>query len=55
VLLLLLWALGACMIALAVLVSLPIRALALLSLATITLHNCLDGLDPAQLGSAAPV
>jgi uncharacterized membrane protein len=38
-LLLVLWALGACMIGLAVLVWLPIRVLAALSLAAIALHN----------------
>ncbi len=55
VLMLVLWALGACMIVLAALVWLPIRALAVLSVATIALHNLLDGINPANLGSAAPL
>jgi uncharacterized membrane protein len=54
-LLLVLWALGACMIGLAVLVWLPIRVLAALSLATIALHNHLDHVTAAQFGSAAGV
>jgi uncharacterized membrane protein len=53
VLLLVLWVLGACMIGLAVLVWLPIRVLAALSLAAIALHNLLDQVTPAQFGSAA--
>ncbi len=55
VLLLVLWVLGACMIGLAGLIWLPVRVLATLSLATIALHNCLDGISPARLGSAAGV
>jgi uncharacterized membrane protein len=43
VLLLVLWALGSSMIILAALVHLPIRLLAVLSIAVIALHNCLDG------------
>jgi uncharacterized membrane protein len=54
-LLLVLWVLGACMIGLAVLVWLPIRVLAALSLATIALHNCLDKVNAAQFGSSAGV
>jgi uncharacterized membrane protein len=42
VLLLVLWALGGCMICLAGLVYLPVRLLAVLSVAVILLHNCLD-------------
>jgi uncharacterized membrane protein len=53
VLLLVLWALGASMIALALLVWLPLRVLAVLSVAVIALHNCLDGVSAAQLGPAA--
>jgi uncharacterized membrane protein len=53
VLLLVLWVLGACMIGLAVLVWLPIRALAVLSVAAIALHNCLDQMRADQFGSAA--
>jgi uncharacterized membrane protein len=52
-LLLVLWALGACMIGLAVLVWLPIRVLAALSLATIALHNHLDNVTAGQFSSAA--
>jgi uncharacterized membrane protein len=55
VFLLVLWALGACMIGLAALARVPLRALAVLSLLTIALHNMLDGADPARLGSFAPL
>jgi uncharacterized membrane protein len=55
VLLLVLWALGGCMILMAALVWLPARALAALSVATIALHNFLDGMHPARFGSAAPM
>src|SRR5262249_47903469 len=48
-----LWALGASMIALALLIWLPIRVLAVLSIAVITLHNFLDGVNAAQFGPAA--
>jgi hypothetical protein len=51
--LIVLWALGGCMIALAALVWLPLPALAALSLAAIAGHNLLDGFDPARLGAAA--
>ncbi len=54
-LLLVLWALGGCMILMAALVWLPVRALAVLSVATIALHNLLDGIQPARFGSAAPL
>jgi uncharacterized membrane protein len=54
-LLLVLWALGLCMIGLALLVWLPIPWLAAISLATIALHNTLDGLPPARFGAAAPL
>ncbi len=53
ILLLILWIFGVCMIAMAVLIYLPIRWLAALSLAVIALHNCLDGINPARFGSAA--
>src|SRR3954471_21897528 len=53
VFLLVLWAFGSSMIVMAGLVYLPIRRLALLSLATIALHNCLDGIKAAQFGSEA--
>src|SRR6516162_5077980 len=53
ILLLVLWALGVSMIALALLIWLPIPVLAVLSIAVITLHNLLDGVNAAQLGTAA--
>jgi uncharacterized membrane protein len=53
ILLLVLWALGVSMIVLAFLIWLPIRALAVLSIAVITLHNLLDGVNAAQFGPAA--
>jgi uncharacterized membrane protein len=52
-LLVVLWALGACMVALAFLIWLPLRVLAVLSLAVIALHNCLDGVRAAQFGPQA--
>ena len=55
VLLLVLWVLGACMIGLAALAWLPTRVLAVLCVATILLHNTLDGIDPAKFGAAAPL
>jgi uncharacterized membrane protein len=51
ILLLVLWALGVSMIALAALIHLPTRALAVLSLAVIALHNLLDGVQAAQFGA----
>jgi uncharacterized membrane protein len=53
VLLLILWALGLSMIALAALIHLPPRVLAAVSLALISLHNLLDGIQAAQFGSLA--
>ena len=53
--LLVLWVLGACMIVLSALVWLPLEALAVLSVATITLHNTLDGIRAQALGALAPV
>jgi uncharacterized membrane protein len=52
VLLLILWIFGACMIVMAALIYLPIAWLAVLSVAIIVLHNCLDGIVPSQFGSA---
>jgi uncharacterized membrane protein len=52
-LLIVLWALGACMIAMAALVWLPLPALATVSLAAIAGHNLLDGIAPARLGALA--
>jgi uncharacterized membrane protein len=45
ILLVVLWALGGAMIALAVLSRLPLRLLAGVSVSTIVLHNCLDGIQ----------
>lgn len=53
--LLVLWALGMCMIALALLIHLPYRALVAVSVGMIALHNLLDGLDPARFGPLAAV
>jgi len=49
--LIVIWALGVSMIALAGLSFLPWRALLVLSLAVIALHHTLDGITPAQFGS----
>ncbi|MFL5494618.1 MAG: DUF1624 domain-containing protein [Gemmatimonadales bacterium] len=54
-LLVVLWALGACMIGLALLLWLPIQVLLVVSLAAIALHNGLDNVNAAQFGSAAAV
>jgi uncharacterized membrane protein len=54
-LLVVLWALGLSMIGLALLVWLPLPWLAATSLATIGLHNTLDGVVPARFGVAAPL
>jgi uncharacterized membrane protein len=51
--LLVFWALGMSMIALAALVRLPYRALLAVSVAAIALHNLFDALTPAQFGSFA--
>lgn len=53
VLLLVLWVLGLCMIGLSLLVWLPLRVLAVFSVAAIALHNMLDNVNTAQFGSAA--
>lgn len=53
VILLILWAIGASMIALAGLIYLPVRVLAVVSIAIIALHNLLDGITAAQFGKAA--
>lgn len=49
VLLVVFWALGACMIALAALCKLPLRALAVISVLTIVLHNLFDGVRGGAL------
>jgi uncharacterized membrane protein len=48
--LLVLWVLGVCMIGMAALVRLPIRWLAVGSVAMLVLHNLLDGVSGSQLG-----
>ncbi len=53
--LIVLWVLGLCMIALAALVWLPEPALIALGVATIALHNTLDGIRPARFGALAPL
>jgi len=52
-LLLVLWVLGACMIGLAALIWIPLRSLTVLCVLVILLHNTLDGISPAQFGSAS--
>jgi uncharacterized membrane protein len=52
-LLLILWIFGVCMIALSVLVHIPVRLLAGLSIAAIVLHNLLDRINAASFGAAA--
>lgn len=53
ILLLILWIFGICMLAMAALVYLPARFLAVLSIAVIVLHNCLDGIPASRFGSFA--
>ena len=53
VLLLVLWVIGASMIGLAILIWLPIRGLAVLSVAVIALHHLLDGTTATQFGASA--
>jgi uncharacterized membrane protein len=55
ILLVVLWALGGCMILMSILVWLPVPVLAVLSVATIGLHNLLDGIQASTLGTAAPL
>ena len=52
--LLVLTALGVSMIALAGLIDLPLRVIAVISLTIIVLHNTLDGINAAQFGAFAP-
>lgn len=52
---LVLWALGLSMIVMAALVHLPRAVVAAGALAMIALHNLLDGISPAALGSWAPL
>ena len=51
VLLSVLWALGWSMVALGFLVHLPVRALAILSIAAIALHNLADPVSPKDFGA----
>jgi uncharacterized membrane protein len=51
VILLVFWALGLCMVALAVLVRLPFRVVFALGVAMILTHNLLDGIQAARFGS----
>src|ERR1700722_3169347 len=55
ILLLVMWELGACMVALALLVHLPYRLLAVLSIAVIAMHNLLDPISPASFRSYAGI
>jgi uncharacterized membrane protein len=48
-----LWALGWCMVALSLLIYVPLRPLAVISIAVIALHNLLDPVRAAQFGSFA--
>lgn len=52
-LLLILWIFGVCMIVMAALIHLPIRSLAVLSVAIIALHNSLDGINASRFGAEA--
>ena len=52
---LVLWVLGVCMIVLAALIWIPISWLTLISVATIVLHNTLDGVRAQAFGNFAPV
>lgn len=55
VLLIILWALGWSMIALAVLVRLPAHVIGTIGLAIVLLHNTLDGVQAASLGVLGPI
>jgi len=55
VFLLVLWVLGICMIGMALLVWLPVRLLAVVSVTVIVLHNVLDNVTAIQFGAAAGV
>lgn len=55
VILLILWAIGVSMIALAGMIYLPIRILGALSVIIIGFHNLLDGISPERFGLAAPL
>ncbi len=53
VVLLVIWMLGLCMMALAALIHLPTRVLVVLSLAVVAGHNLLDGINAARFGKGA--
>jgi uncharacterized membrane protein len=53
VILIILWAIGLCMVALAALIHLPVPLLAGFSIAVIALHNLLDPISPERFGRAA--
>jgi uncharacterized membrane protein len=53
VLLLVLYIFGACMIVLSALIHLPVRWLAIFSIAIVALHNCLDPIRASAFGSAS--
>ena len=53
--LIVIWALGCCMVVLAALIYLPVRWLALLSIVMIAGHNLLDRFSAAQFGPFAPL
>jgi uncharacterized membrane protein len=55
VILSILWALGWSMVALGFLVHMPIRTLAVLSVAVVALHNLADRVPPSRFGAAAPI
>ena len=49
------WAIGVSMIALAALIHLRLRTIAIISVVMIAGHNLLDGIEPARFGAWAPV
>lgn len=49
------WAIGWCMVVLAALVRLPVRAVVAIGLLLVAGHNALDGLAPAAFGALAPL
>jgi uncharacterized membrane protein len=53
VILIILWAIGLSMIALAGMIHLPIRVIAAVSVGIVLLHNLLDGVSAARFGRAA--
>lgn len=49
------WVIGVSMVVLAALIHLPLRVIAILSVAIIASHNLLDGIEPGRLGAWAPL